>query len=590
MTARPREAAPSIASAPASAPVVAAPSAPALAPEAAPIGGEAQVGESAIRDAELLLAALRTLLLLALAVAPRVFSIESYGTQAMVLMAVAGVYNIFTITASLAPSRFCLRRPLIIAMDTTLISAWIHLSGRWDLVPFYYVVVVVAAMWYRVLGGVLAAAACDFLFLFLWARLASSDAMRVPPFTVSMALNSILLFVIGALAGYVAEAQDREREQRLERELLIANYQSEIDLSGELQPLLLSRLDPGQAGAGDLDIGAALQSARAVGGGDYLDAIPLPNGTTLLCIADVSGKSIRAQARVPLLKYSLRALAPLHPEPAELMARLQSTLLPDLGPELYIALCLVVLDARQECLSWCNAGHLAPLLVRGAAATPARRPAKTGEVGARAPIELAATAPALGLFPDAKIAQKSLSWKRGDALLMFTDGLTDALSFGGEIDGEAQIKTLALRLGQVANASNASASGASASASNASASNASASGASASGAGKARLLTVSQGQNTSDSGANIGSLEGGANATADAIGGAFSGGENGILSAGEAARELVSLAGVALDDKPFVARHFTLGERVAAPRVHRDDVAVLVALWAPRGQIESLKS
>ena len=527
MTLRAREAAPQIADA--------APAAPNL---------DATVGDLAIRDAELLLAALRTLLLLALAVAPRVLPVESYGLPAIILMAVAGVYNIFTIFASIQPSRFRLRRPLIIAMDATLISAWIHLSGRWDLVPFYYVVVVVTAMWYRVLGGVLAAAACDFLFLLLWARLAGSDAARVPPFTVSMALNSILLFVIGALAGYVAEAQDREREQRLERELLIANYQQEIDLSGELQPLLLSRLDKDEsgAGAGGLDIGAALQSARAVGGGDYLDAIPLPNGTTLLCIADVSGKSIRAQARVPLLKYSLRALAPLHPEPAELMARLQSTLLPDLGPELYIALCLVTLDLRQECLTWCNAGHLAPLLVRGANPTnpiPSAR-ARLGrahEGGTKLePLELAATAPALGLFPDAKIAQKSVPWKRGDALLMFTDGLSDALSFGGEIDGEAQIKTLALKLGEAA--------------SDAAPSDA---------APTANLEGVPEG--------------------------AQANGENLVLSAAEAARELVGLASVALDDKPFVARHFTLGEKVSAPRVHRDDVAVLVALW-PRRKTE----
>ena len=461
-----------------------------------------ETGETAIRDAELLLAALRTLLLLTLAVAPRVLHVaEAYQPGSILLMAVAGVYNIFTIVASIYPARFCLRRPLIIAMDTTLISAWIHLSGRWDLIPFYYVVVVMAAMWYRVLGGVVAAAVCDFLFLMLWARLAADQSLlRPPPFTTTMALNGILLFVIGALAGYVAEAQDREREHRLERELLIANYQQEIDLSGELQPLLLGRLEKS---AHDFDIGAALQSARSVGGGDYLDAIPLPDGTTLLCIADVSGKSIRAQARVPLLKYSLRALAPLHLEPVELMARLQTTLLPDLGPELYIALCLVVLDARQECLTWCNAGHLAPLLVRDAPLAEGQVERKReSKMSAGAPLELAATAPALGLFPDVKIAQKSLPWRRGDALLMFTDGLPDALSFGGEIDGEAQITTLASQL-------------------------------------------------------------------------------NGSIGAAEIARELVGLAGVALDDKPFVARHFTLGEQAVAPHVHRDDVAVLVARYAP---------
>ena len=468
---------------------------------------EPESGEHAIRDAELLLAALRMLLLLALAIAPRVLQIEeAYQPSALLLMAVAGVYNIFTIVASIYPARFRLRRALIVVMDATLISAWIHLSGRWDLLPFYYVVVVVAAMWYRVLGGVIMAAICNFLWLLLWARLAATPGMvRLPIFTLSMALNSILFFVIGALAGYIAEAQDREREQSLERELLIANYQTEIDLSGELQPLLLSRLEK-SGGAGNLDIGAALQSARDVGGGDYLDVIPLPNGTTLLCIADVSGKSIRAQARVPLLKYSLRALAPLHPHPAELMARLQTTLLPDLGPELYIAICLVVVDSEMESLTWCNAGHLAPLLVRGGVAASGGK----GEITADRPAELAATAPALGLFPESKIAQKTIGWNSGDALLMFTDGLPDALSYGGEFDGEAQVRALAL------------------------------------------ALRESREQNAP------------------------------VPTAAEAAQELVALAGVALGDKPFVARHFTLARSSIAQAVHRDDVAVLVARNTPK--------
>ena len=460
-------------------------------------------GDNAIRDAELLLAALRMLLLLALALAPHVLQIrEAYQPNALALMMVAGVYNIFTIVASVYPARFRLRRVLIVAMDATLITAWIHISGRWDLLPFYYVVIVVTAMWYRVLGGVVMAAICNFLWLLLWARLiATLEPKQWPNFELAMALNSVLFFVIGALVGYIAEAQDREREQSLERELLIANYQKEIDLSGELQPLLMSRLEKGGA-TGSLEIGAALQSARAVGGGDYLDAIPLPDGTTLLCIADVSGKSIRAQARVPLLKYSLRALAPLHPQPADLMARLQTTLLPDLGPELYIAICLVVVDGEAGTLTWCNAGHLAPLLVS----------ARTGKTkgGSRPPLELAATAPALGLFPELKIAHKSAPWRAGDWLLMFTDGLPDALSYGGEIDGEAQIRALARGLCE--------------------------------------------------------------------------GGETGNepLSAAEAAQEMVGLAGVALGDKSFVARHFTLASATTADNVHRDDVAVLVARHARR--------
>lgn len=453
-----------------------------------------------IRDAELVLIVFRTLLLMVLALAPRVLDVqEAVDPRAIGMMVVAGVYNIVMAMACLAPGRFGVRRSLVLAMDTTLITAWIAFSGRWELIPFYYVVVVVAAMWGRVFGGVMAAAVCNFLFLFLWARVAgNTDAARPPAFTTAMAINSVLLFVVGTLAGFISEAQEREREQRLERELLIANYQSEIDLSGELQPLLVNRVSGGNS---DFDIGAALQSARTVGGGDYLDAIALPDGRTLLCIGDVAGKSVRAQARVPLLKYSLRALAPLHPDPAELMERLQTTLAPDLAPELYIALCLVVIDDQTHVLQWCNAGHIAPILARfpdAKSIIDEAKPRLNGEI-----TRLETTCPALGLFPEIAPVERSVKWNRGDALLLFTDGLSDALSFGGQADGEEQVEKLAARLG-----------------------------------------------NTSS-------------------------------TAGEAAQELVDLAGAALDDKPFVARHFTLGEEVEKGTSRRDDVAVLVVKWTP---------
>lgn len=389
-----------------------------------------------IKDAELILTAFRTLLLLVIWVAPLLFGIEApFDAREVVLFGLAAVYNLGMGVASLFPGRYGVRRPLILAMDTVLIAMWMQFSGRWELVAFYFVVVTVAAMWYRVLGGVVAAAVCDFLFLLLWFRVAADSSLERPPiFTATMAINLVLLFVVGALAGSIAEAQESERQRRLERELLLANYQQEIELSEQLQPLLQARFTGDPA----LDLGAAMQTARLVGGGDYLDALPLADGRTLLCIADVSGKGARAQARVPLLKYALRALAlrDLAPEllaPAALMDRLQTALAPDLAPDLYIALCLIVLDPRRETLGWCNAGHIAPLRVRQSEGAPLVTALET-------------CAPALALFPDIAPQQRSLDWRAGDALLLFSDGLADALSLGGSADGEEQVKKLAARL------------------------------------------------------------------------------------------------------------------------------------------------
>jgi hypothetical protein len=383
------------------------------------------------REAELLVAGFRTLIILLAVFAPSLLGLSgSYEISEIWLVAVAGIYNIMTGLSCLRPDRYGLRRSFVVAMDMMLVTLWIRLSGQWELFPFYYLIVVVAAMWFRVLGGALAAAFCNFFFLFLWSRAAGNPEVAPPVFTTSMALNSLMLLLVGCLVGYIAEIQERERESRLESQLLVANYQREIDLSSQLQPLLLS---PESHEDKTLELGFATQSARGAGGGDYADAIALPDRSTLLCIADVAGKSVRAQARLPLLKYSLRALAPLHPEPGELVQRLNETLAPDLSAELYIALCCITFDATHGVLRWCNAGHIAPLLVKE----------KNGESKT---VALEACGPPLGMFPETEYSARETKWKSGDHVLMYTDGLADALSYNGSEDGEAQVQRLALRL------------------------------------------------------------------------------------------------------------------------------------------------
>ncbi len=389
------------------------------------------------REAELVVAIFRTLVLVAVLIGPHVLGLPvSYERGEIWLAAIAGIYNIVTALGCLLPSRYGLRRPFITAMDLLLVTLWIQLSGQWELRTFYYVIVVVAAMWFRVLGGIVTATFCNFFFLYLWFRMAGDPQIANPPtFNTPLILNTAMLFLVGALVGYIAEAQERERERRLEDQLLIANYQREIDLSSQLQPSLVAPqlLNQNELGTSEndayLDIGAAMQSARTLGGGDFCDVIPLGNGLTGICIADVSGKSVRAQARLPLLKYSLRALAPLYSQPEKLVARLNQTLAPDLQPELYIAFCYIVLDPKKRTLSWCNAGHIAPLLLS------ARDENKT--------TLLKTHGPALGMFGEAEYAHGTHEWQPTDCLLLYTDGLTDAFSYRGSEDGEAQLKKLA---------------------------------------------------------------------------------------------------------------------------------------------------
>lgn len=396
------------------------------------------------QEAELIIALFRTLILVVALFAPRALGLPgSYDTSAIWLAGLAGLYNIMTGVSCMFPSRYGLRRPFIVAMDMMLVTLWIHMSGQWDLFPFYYLVVVVAAMWFKVFGGALVAAFCNFFFLLMWFRvLGEPDVFRPALFSPMMVPNIALLFVVGCLVGCIAESQERERERRLENQLLVDNYEREIDISTHLQPLLIASLEKNHDPS--LEVGIAMKSARALGGGDYLDIITFKDGRTALCVADVSGKSARAQARIPLLKYSLRALAPLYANPNEVLAHLNETLSPDLSSEIYIALCYIVLDPHNEKLSWCNAGHIAPLFISGDCTLPS-----VGELtdASFAPVAaLETSGPPLGMFPDITYSSGTRLWQAGDQLLLFTDGLVDALSYDNTEDGEAQVRRLALRL------------------------------------------------------------------------------------------------------------------------------------------------
>src|SRR5687768_6747271 len=184
------------------------------------------------RDAEMILAVFRTVVLGAALIGPFLFYADySLGWREIALAALAGVYNIAVGISCIRPRRFGLRRPFIVAMDLALVTSWMQLGENYQLFSFYYIVVIMGGLWFRVAGGAITAAFCNFFFLFFLVRAANDADLAIPTATIGrIALDTGLLFLVGCLVGYMSEAQEVERQRRLEDQLLIANYQREIDL------------------------------------------------------------------------------------------------------------------------------------------------------------------------------------------------------------------------------------------------------------------------------------------------------------------------------------------------------------------------
>jgi phosphoserine phosphatase RsbU/P len=217
--------------------------------------------------------------------------------------------------------------------------------------------------------------------------------------------------------------QDQISRARAERRVQ-RQSDDELQEAREIQQKQLPRKLPEVA---DYDLAAITQPLRFVGG-DYYDVVRLGPQDTLLCIADVAGKGLSAALLMSSLQATLKPLIAQRLAPRELCHRL-NRILCDLTPEgKFISFFVGLLNSRDHRLTYCNAGHNPPLLVRADGQST----------------ELNAAGAVLGQFPDWRYEQSTVQVSSGDRLLVFTDGLVEACNADEEPFGEQNL----VRIGQ----------------------------------------------------------------------------------------------------------------------------------------------
>lgn len=202
--------------------------------------------------------------------------------------------------------------------------------------------------------------------------------------------------------------------QSLERARM---YESEHTLATELQRGMLPRgplIVPG------VTIAARYQAATSGMwiGGDWYDAINLPDGSVALVIGDVQGHSVHAASLMGRLRTAVHAYASEGHPPAEVLARTNRLLAelntdPDPDKALFATCCYVLLRPADGSLQVCRAGHPAPALI-----TP-RRPPRLLEVPGGLP---------LGIDPGQRYPTRRLRIRPGSVLALTTDGLLEAVN------------------------------------------------------------------------------------------------------------------------------------------------------------------
>ncbi|MGE5199291.1 MAG: PP2C family protein-serine/threonine phosphatase [Rhodospirillaceae bacterium] len=194
----------------------------------------------------------------------------------------------------------------------------------------------------------------------------------------------------------------------------------ELDIAREVQAGLLPQRRPAVRG---LDYDGSCRMAREVGG-DYFDFLDLGSGRLGLALGDIAGKGVSAALLMASLQALLRSQAKqLADEPASLVRHINGALAESMDPSKFATFFYAVYDPAARALSYVNAGHNPPFLLRAGTSVVSR---------------LRPTGMALGFDRDADYAEGTEVLAPGDLLLAFSDGLTEALNEAGEEFGEAR--------------------------------------------------------------------------------------------------------------------------------------------------------
>jgi serine phosphatase RsbU (regulator of sigma subunit) len=187
---------------------------------------------------------------------------------------------------------------------------------------------------------------------------------------------------------------------------------SEIQLATEVQQSILPRTVPSIPG---FEVAAKMYPAKMVAG-DYYGFFELANGDIAFAVGDVSGKGVAAGLLMPSIEIALRLDLPRHPRSSELIQGFNDVVCQVTGGKRFISLFYGRLSPSWRQLEYTNAGHNPPLLLR--AGCP--------------PQQLCAGGAVLGVIPHAQYASERIELKKGDLLILYTDGLVEAESPEGE--------------------------------------------------------------------------------------------------------------------------------------------------------------
>jgi sigma-B regulation protein RsbU (phosphoserine phosphatase) len=212
--------------------------------------------------------------------------------------------------------------------------------------------------------------------------------------------------------------------RKLQKQLQDANkkMEQELALAGEVQISFLPRELPDIPG---WQLSVTLKPARETSG-DFYDVNLLPNGRLGILVADVVDKGVGAALFMALSWILIRTYATEYPTQPELvLSAVNHRILKDTEANQFVAVFYGILDPATGTLAYCNAGHCPPYLVSAQSGEDVQKLTRTGVP--------------LGILEDEIWGQGVVQLASGDALVLYTDGITDAEDGKGTFFGQERL-------------------------------------------------------------------------------------------------------------------------------------------------------
>ena len=224
--------------------------------------------------------------------------------------------------------------------------------------------------------------------------------------------------------AFVKKAQEEHSQ--------LASIQNDLHVAQEIQETILPKELPAfpEEVRRRFDLATSMKAAKYVGG-DFYDYFKIDDTRLGIVIGDVSGKGVPAAIFMAISRTILRTIALSCPSCADCLRQTNDILSKDSVEDMFVTVFYGILDLSTGHIKYCNAGHNPPVLIHRDGKASLLEP--TGDI-------------ALGAVPDVPYCEKETVLTPGDSLLLYTDGVTEAMSRSEELFGTARLLELCTQI------------------------------------------------------------------------------------------------------------------------------------------------